>query len=95
MSFSWEHGTGYYVPVCGPAESLLLPCDDVHRGAQADPLKTRTIKKVGHNIKYDLLVMRQTRHRRARRRAGLDDRRVPARRAAGCSTASTGWRWTC
>jgi DNA polymerase-1 len=58
MSFSWEHARGYYVPICGPAESLLLPCEDVLaalRPILCDP----GVKKVGHNIKYDLLVMRQ------------------------------------
>jgi DNA polymerase I len=58
LSFSWEHGRGYYVPVCGPAESLLLPCEEVIAALKpilCDP----DIKKVGHNIKYDLLVMRQ------------------------------------
>jgi DNA polymerase-1 len=66
LSFSWEHGRGYYVPVCGPAESLLLPCEDVI--AELKPiLCDPDIKKVGHNIKYDLLVMRQ---------AGLDMRGV-------------------
>src|SRR5688572_2863111 len=59
LSFSWEHGRGYYVPVCGPAESLLLPCEEVVAALKpilCDP----KIKKVGHNIKYDLLVMRQS-----------------------------------
>jgi DNA polymerase-1 len=58
LSFSWQEGTGYYVPVCGPQESLLLPCEDVLaelRPILCDP----NIKKVGHNLKYDLLVMRQ------------------------------------
>ncbi len=58
MSFSWQAGHGYYVPLCGPAESLLLPCEQVIAALKpilCDP----EIKKVGHNIKYDLLVMRQ------------------------------------
>jgi DNA polymerase-1 len=58
MSFSWEHGKGYYVPICGPAESLLLPCVEV-LAALKPILCDERIKKVGHNIKYDLLVMRE------------------------------------
>jgi DNA polymerase-1 len=58
MSFSWEHGKGFYVPICGPAESLLLPCDTVI-AALKPILCDEGIKKVGHNIKYDLLVMRE------------------------------------
>ncbi len=58
MSFSWEKGRGYYVPVCGPAGSELLPCArvlDTLRPILEDP----AVHKVGHNIKYDLLVMRR------------------------------------
>jgi DNA polymerase-1 len=57
MSFSWEAKSGYYVPVCGPAGSSLLPCAQV-LDAVRPILEDETIKKVGHNIKYDLLVMR-------------------------------------
>ena len=58
MSFSWEHGRGYYLPLCGPAESLLLPCEGV-LAALKPILCDPEVKKVGHNIKYDLLVMRE------------------------------------
>jgi DNA polymerase-1 len=58
MSFSWEHATGHYVPVCGPSGSELLPCEQV-LAALKPILEDPTIKKVGHNIKYDLLVMKQ------------------------------------
>jgi DNA polymerase-1 len=58
MSFSWEHARGYYLPLCGPAESLLLPCEGV-LAALKPILCDPDVKKVGHNIKYDLLVMRQ------------------------------------
>lgn len=66
MSFSWEHGTGYYVPVCGPQGSQVLECAKVIE-ALRPTLEDDAVKKVGHNIKYDLLVMRQ---------AGLDLRGV-------------------
>ena len=58
MSFSWEHGTGHYVPVCGPAGSQVLPCEQA-LAALRPILEDPSIKKVGHNIKYDLIVMRQ------------------------------------
>jgi DNA polymerase I len=58
MSFSWKAGTGWYVPVRGPAGSTHLeprrawmPCGRFW--------KNEAVKKVGHNLKYDLLVMRQ------------------------------------
>jgi DNA polymerase-1 len=58
MSFSWEHGTGHYVPVCGPADSQYLNCERV-LPALKPILEDPQVKKLGHNIKYDLLVMRQ------------------------------------
>lgn len=58
MSFSWEHCHGYYVPVRGPAKSSLLPYEEVI-AALKPILCDAKIKKVGHNIKYDLLVMRE------------------------------------
>jgi len=58
MSFSWEHATGHYVPVCGPSGSELLPCAQV-LAALKPILEDPSIKKLGHNIKYDLLVMKQ------------------------------------
>jgi DNA polymerase-1 len=57
MSFSWEKATGYYLPICGPSGSDLLPCEHV-LAAVKPILEGEKIKKVGHNIKYDLLVMR-------------------------------------
>ncbi|HZL35790.1 MAG TPA: DNA polymerase I [Tepidisphaeraceae bacterium] len=57
MSFSWAPEVGYYVPVCGPMGSQYLACDRVL--AELKPiLEDAAIRKVGHNIKYDLLVMR-------------------------------------
>ncbi len=58
MSFSWSSGTGYYVPVAGPSDSEHLPLERVL--ADLKPiLEDASIEKVGHNIKYDLLVMKQ------------------------------------
>jgi DNA polymerase-1 len=57
MSFSWEKGTGYYVPVRGPEGQIHLPMERV-LPAIKPILEDATISKVGHNIKYDVLVMR-------------------------------------
>src|SRR5439155_20177221 len=58
MSLSWKHGTGYYVPTKGPAGCKLVECDRVLRELKPI-LENAKINKVGHNLKYDLLVMRQ------------------------------------
>jgi DNA polymerase I len=58
MSFSWQEAHGYYVPVRGPEGCSILPCDPV-LAAIKPILEDPTIGKVGHNIKYDLLVMRE------------------------------------
>jgi len=58
MSFSWEKAVGYYVPVCGPPGSQVLPCARVLE-ALRPIMEDESVRKVGHNLKYDLLVMRQ------------------------------------
>ncbi len=53
MSFSWKGGTGWYVPVPpdpGAAAGVL----DEFRGVLGNP----AIEKVGHNLKFDLSVLR-------------------------------------
>jgi DNA polymerase-1 len=58
MSFSWKPRTGWYLAVCGPQDSQFLDCDETL--AHLKPiLENPSVKKVGHNLKYDLLVMRQ------------------------------------
>ena len=58
MSFSWGPQTGWYVAVSGPQDSQFL--DREQTVARLKPiLENGRIKKVGHNLKYDLLVMRQ------------------------------------
>ncbi|HET6247334.1 MAG TPA: DNA polymerase I [Tepidisphaeraceae bacterium] len=57
MSFSWQPETGYYIPVCGPPGSEILHCDKT-LAALKPILEDPSITKVGHNIKYDILVMR-------------------------------------
>src|SRR6185437_5787508 len=58
MSFSWKHGHGYYLPIKGPMGCKLVDCDRVLRELKP-MLEDPKIQKVGHNLKYDLLVMRQ------------------------------------
>jgi DNA polymerase-1 len=58
MSFSWEPAVAYYVPVKGPPGCELVDCDRVFR--ELKPIfENPKIGKVGHNLKYDLQVMRQ------------------------------------
>lgn len=57
MSFSWKPETGYYVPVRGPAGCAHVDCDRVLEAIKP-VLENPKIKKVGHNLKYDMLVMR-------------------------------------
>lgn len=57
LSVSWQEGKGFYIPVRGPAGSETLPVDLVV-GAIKPILEDPKVGKVGHNIKYDLLVMR-------------------------------------
>jgi DNA polymerase-1 len=57
MSFSWEPGVGYYVPVRGPEGQIHLPQEKV-LNALRPTLENSRVQKVGHNLKYDLLVMR-------------------------------------
>ncbi len=58
MSFSWKPKTGWYVPVLGPSDSEHLSLERVLRDLRPI-LENPEIKKVGHNLKYDLLMMRQ------------------------------------
>jgi DNA polymerase-1 len=58
LSFSWQAETGYYVPVKGPAGCEHLECDRVLRDLRPI-LEDPRIEKVGHNLKYDITVLRQ------------------------------------
>ena len=54
MSFSWQVGTGYYLPIAGVGRTLAMePTLEALRPIMADP----NIQKVGQNIKYDLVVL--------------------------------------
>ncbi len=58
LSFSWEAKTGAYIPVRGPMGAKVL--DEAIVLSKLRPiLEDPRVGKVGHNIKYDLLVMRR------------------------------------
>ncbi len=57
FSFSWSPGTGSYIAIAGPDGATVLDRQtviDALRPIMEDP----AVAKVGHNIKYDVLVMR-------------------------------------
>lgn len=60
FSFSWKTGTGWYVAIAGPEVLGATPVLD--RGMVIEGLRgvmeDERVEKVGHNIKYDVLVMR-------------------------------------
>jgi DNA polymerase I len=57
LSFSWAAGTGYYVPVRCPEGEASIECSTA-LAALKPILEDPAVKKVGHNIKYDMLVTR-------------------------------------
>jgi DNA polymerase-1 len=58
VSVSWQPKTGYYIAVCGPSGSTFLD-RDYALGKLKALLEDDSIEKVGHNIKYDLQVLKQ------------------------------------
>jgi DNA polymerase-1 len=57
LSFCWEPHRAYYVPVKGPLGATHLGLAEV-RERVAPILADESVKKIGQNIKYDLLVLR-------------------------------------
>jgi DNA polymerase I len=59
LSFSWARHTGHYVPVRGP-DNCPLPgeCEAV-LAALRPVMEDPAVNMVGHNLKYDLIAMRQ------------------------------------
>lgn len=62
LSFSWEEGVAYYLPVKGPENltdnTIVLPIKLVLE--KLKPIfENEQIKKCAHNAKYDLLVLNQ------------------------------------
>lgn len=58
LSFSWQEGEAYYIPVRGPAGDKVLPEADV-LAALKPIFENAVVAKVNQNIKYDLLVLRK------------------------------------
>ena len=56
INFSWEPHKAYYLPVKAPLGSKHLSIIDV-RKKLAPILKDKSVKKIGQNIKYDMLVL--------------------------------------
>ena len=56
LSFSWQHHTGYYLPVKAPLGQKCLDIKMV-RDKIAPVLTDEKIKKIGQNIKYDMIVL--------------------------------------
>jgi DNA polymerase-1 len=55
-AFSWQAGTGFYIPVRGPTGNQLLDPDEVAR--QLRPVfENPAIEIINQNIKYDLTVL--------------------------------------
>ena len=57
-SFAWEEGIAYYVPVKSREEDVQLDADEV-REAMRVVLEDPHIKKIGQNLKFDMVVLRQ------------------------------------
>lgn len=55
ISLSTHAGSGWYIPV-GHLQAQNLPIEDV-LGALAGPLTNPAIQKIGHNLKYDYLII--------------------------------------
>ena len=58
LSFAWEPGVAYYLPVRGPSGSRLLD-PDATVGDLKPILEDPRTEKVGQNLKYDMLVLRR------------------------------------
>jgi len=60
MSFSWQSQKAFYLPVKAPLGQKHLAITEVRRKL-ATILADQSIKKIGQNIKYDLLVLQNAR----------------------------------
>ena len=60
LSFSWQEGQAYYVPLQLPKSSPVSPLSKELVFSKLKPLlKDEKLKKTGQNIKYDILVLAQ------------------------------------
>jgi DNA polymerase I len=58
LSFSWREKTGYYLPVRGPTGAQVLSPKMVLNSLRPI-LENPAIEKVGHNLKYDIAVLKE------------------------------------
>jgi len=58
ISFSWKPGSGWYLAVCGPSGAQCLERNKI-LPLLKPILEDPAVAKIGHNLKYDLQVMRQ------------------------------------
>jgi DNA polymerase-1 len=56
-SFAWKPGQAYYVPVRGPADAQVID-PQAALDALRPVLENPNIRKVGQNLKYDMIVLR-------------------------------------
>jgi DNA polymerase-1 len=56
ISFSWKEHTGFYLPVKAPLGTAHLEVADIRKHL-APILADDKVKKIGQNIKYDMLVL--------------------------------------
>ncbi|MDR4508245.1 MAG: DNA polymerase I [Candidatus Brocadiaceae bacterium] len=57
ISFSWNEKEAYYIPLIAPGEAKRLDANLVLPKIQTI-LEDENVKKVGHNLKYDLLALK-------------------------------------
>ncbi len=56
-SFAWNEGEAYYVPVRGPLGDAVIPPGEALEILRP-VLEDASIKKIGQNLKYDMVVLR-------------------------------------
>ncbi len=56
LSFSWKQSEAYYLPVKGPLGARVLSKDKVIEAIRP-VLESDKVRKVGHNLKYDITVL--------------------------------------
>ncbi len=57
VCLAWQERAGVYVPMCSPQPETHLTSEQVLEGLR-DVLEDPAIGKCGHNLKYDMLVLR-------------------------------------
>jgi len=79
LSFCWQAGEAYYLPVRAPAGSPTLDEKallDALRPVLADP----AVEKIGQNVKYDMLVLQRAGSHGRRAGNGHDGSQLSARK---------------